>query len=129
MLIYDAVNLPEGAAFIEQWQHLACKNGLPGIQFVAHLFWRTSAYDPWPLGFDAVTVSGLSLIMTYSKLEIELARLKRASANGSAATSLGGAGQGDAQRLLRKSPEPFAPLLWSPRCSFRIRRRCLFSVG
>jgi Glycosyltransferase WbsX len=90
MLIYDAANLPEGAAFIEQWQHLACKNGLPGIQFVAHLFCRTSAYDPWPLGFDAVTVSGLSLFMTYSKLEIELARLKRASANGSAATSLGG---------------------------------------
>ncbi len=44
--------LPETQAFIELWQDLACRNGLEGIHFVAHLFdheldftWRNFGYD------------------------------------------------------------------------------------
>ena len=90
MLIFDAESLPDAEKFIEQWQHLAHTNGLPGIHFVAHLPWHNSGYDPWSLGFDAVTVSGPNRIITYSKLEIELARLKRASVNGSTVSGMSG---------------------------------------
>ena len=70
MLIYDAANLPEGALFLARWQHLACKNGLPGIHFVAHLPWHTSAYDPWPFGFRSTcTVSGPSRVAEYDLLQ------------------------------------------------------------
>ena len=83
MLVFDAEELPDGAKFIEQWQHLAQKNGLPGLHFVAHLPWFLPTYDPWGLGFDAVTVSAPMRIMTYSKYQIEMAKLQWASDNGS----------------------------------------------
>lgn len=103
MLIFDAQNLPGAEKFIDQWQHLASKNGLPAIHFVAHLPWHTPAYDPWSLGFDAVTVSGPNRIITYSKLEIELSRQKRASANRSSAPGFGGKAKAMRNAFLAKA--------------------------
>lgn len=50
--IFRPNEVPNSAAFIEQWQNLARRNGLDGIHFVAHLFdndlefpWRSTGYD------------------------------------------------------------------------------------
>jgi hypothetical protein len=50
--IFRPMKLPETQAFIALWQDLACRNGLPGIHFIAHLFdneldfsWKHHGYD------------------------------------------------------------------------------------
>jgi hypothetical protein len=79
--IYAPQKLPAAAAFIAQWQHLSQKNGLPGIHFVAHLLKVFPDYDPQRMGFDAVTICNPARIITKSKLEIELARLRNGAVN------------------------------------------------
>ena len=53
-VIYRPQELPKCAAFIEQWQALASKNGLDGIHFVAHTTPRNRAEDYEKNGFSAV---------------------------------------------------------------------------
>ncbi|HVU33777.1 MAG TPA: glycoside hydrolase family 99-like domain-containing protein, partial [Opitutaceae bacterium] len=61
--IFRPKNLPNPEAFIDQWQTLAAKNGLPGIHFVAHLFDDELDY-PWrEIGYGgAVMTNELKLL-------------------------------------------------------------------
>jgi lipopolysaccharide biosynthesis protein len=88
-LVHSPEELPETEAFIEQWQQLAQKNGLPGIHFVANLFHGRPECDPEKLGYDAVTVCNPSRIRWGSKYEVALARLNKASNNGTKLAGLG----------------------------------------
>ena len=50
-VIFNPPELPRPSEFIEQWQSLACKNGLPGVHFVAHVAFRDQPYDHRSIGF------------------------------------------------------------------------------
>lgn len=57
--IYAPEASPEIKIFIETWQKLALKNGLPGIHFVARMQGRTANYDNLKnLGFQAMNRYG-----------------------------------------------------------------------
>jgi hypothetical protein len=51
-LIYRPNELPEQATFIDQWQKLAEKNGLPGVHFVAYVM-NNDRFDYLSNGFSA----------------------------------------------------------------------------
>jgi hypothetical protein len=55
-VIYRPTEFPELARFIEQWQKLAAKNGLPGIHFVAHLITQDLGFPYAQTGFAAATI-------------------------------------------------------------------------
>ncbi len=57
-LLYRPMELPKPREFIECWQALAVKNGLPGIHFVAHSM-SSSRYDHRANGFDAGVIAGV----------------------------------------------------------------------
>ena len=76
-LVYRPAELAAASEFIEQWQQLASQNGLPGIHFVAHVVKHDPVFDPWLLGFDSATVSGQSAIVSRTKIDIVLARMRR----------------------------------------------------
>jgi lipopolysaccharide biosynthesis protein len=81
-LIYIPHELSKAEAFLEQWQKLALKNGLPGIHFVAHLHQSRPDYNPEQLGFDAVTVCNVTHICGSSRFDVALARLNKVANNG-----------------------------------------------
>ncbi len=103
-LVYQPRKLPNPREFIDQWQALAQKNGLPGIHFVAHMFGPDLGYDPREEGFDAGTMSNPARIGKHSKTEIGLARTLR-----------GGSGRPD-----------FAAQLQARSIALRERARTLF---
>ncbi len=80
--IYAPQKLPAAAVFIERWQNLAQKNGLPGIHFVAHLLKVFPNFDPQRVGFDAVTICNPARIITKSKFQIGMARLRNGTLDG-----------------------------------------------
>jgi hypothetical protein len=51
-VIFNPPELPRKAEFIECWQALAQKNGLPGIHFVAHVAYQNQPYDYRADGFS-----------------------------------------------------------------------------
>jgi len=87
-LVYQPRKLPQPQQFIEQWQELASRNGLPGIHFVAHLSQPDPAYDPCRLGFDAATMSSPTRICAHPKYQVGLARVGRPSLPGAARPEL-----------------------------------------
>ena len=50
-VIFNPPELPRPAEFIELWQSLAMRNGLPGIHFVAHVAFKDQPYDYRSVGF------------------------------------------------------------------------------
>ena len=64
--IFRPSEIPNVAAFIQQWQELAAQNGLPGIHFVAHLTHREAAWDYSSRGFDGCVVVGTHKIFDTS---------------------------------------------------------------
>ncbi len=55
-VIFRPNEMPDIASFIDQWQELAVRNGLPGFHFVAHLFYGEMPWDFRSAGFDACTI-------------------------------------------------------------------------
>ena len=55
-VIFRPHEIPDVANFIDQWQELAVRNGLPGLHFVAHLFHAEMNWDFRSAGFDSCTV-------------------------------------------------------------------------
>lgn len=55
-VIFRPTEIPNVANFIDQWQELAVRNGLPGLHFVANLFHSDLPWDFRSAGFDACTV-------------------------------------------------------------------------
>ena len=105
--IYAPQKLPAAAAFIEQWQKLAQKNGLPGIHFVAHLLKVFPDYYPQQMGFDAVTICNPARIITKSKFQIGMARLRNGTFD-----------EGDGDLLTKIAAAGYA---FEKKCSNRIR--------
>ena len=128
MLIYDAANLPEAAEFIDAmatawrartvFQVSTLSRTCPGI---------LPAYDPWPLGFDAVTC--LRSESCHDLLEAR-DRARKAEAGfhqWSAATGLGRQRRAMRNAFLAKAQSRLRRCSGRPVASFRIRRRCPFS--
>ncbi len=59
-LIFNPLYLPESDKFIELWQNLAIKNGLPGIYFVAQTSKLESIDELINLGYDSVNLIRLN---------------------------------------------------------------------
>jgi hypothetical protein len=57
-LIYKPIYLSEVRHFIDQWQELAIRNGLPGIHFIAHLEYHEADWDFRAHGFSSCVVAG-----------------------------------------------------------------------
>ena len=55
-VIYRPTEVPDVSSFIQEWQELAIQSGLPGIHFVAHLFFSDSTWDFKSAGFDSCVV-------------------------------------------------------------------------
>ena len=55
-LVFDPLGIPDPKIFIECWQKLAIKNGLPGIHFVAHTYHSEQIQLLLDNGFDAVNI-------------------------------------------------------------------------
>jgi len=69
-VVYNPLELPHAARFIEAWQELAAKNGLPGIHFVAHVGFDVHPYDHRSHGFAAAIffdVLGVSVTSAWQR--------------------------------------------------------------
>jgi hypothetical protein len=55
-VIFRPAELPGVTKFIQEWQDLAVRAGLPGLHFVAHLFHDESTWDYRSRGFDSCVV-------------------------------------------------------------------------
>ena len=70
--IYRPLEIPHVARFIQEWQELACRSGLPGIHFVAHLVQGESAWDYKSCGFDSCVVLNTLKVFRVSARELFL---------------------------------------------------------
>jgi hypothetical protein len=61
--IFRPKGLPETGAFVEQWQDLAGRNGLPGVHFVAHLFDHELDFDWKAAGYGGAVVTNELKVM------------------------------------------------------------------
>ena len=62
-IIYRPALLPDAPAFIERWNLLAQRNGLPGIHFVAHIIFSDPFFDWRASGFNsAILAHSLKII-------------------------------------------------------------------
>jgi hypothetical protein len=57
-VIYKPLNFPQVSRFIQEWQELATKNGLPGLHFVAHLEYPEAQWDFRSQGFSSCVIAG-----------------------------------------------------------------------
>lgn len=71
-VIYQPSEIPDVKIFIEQWQELAAKNGLPGLHFIAHLFARDADWDFRANGFDSCMIVSLLSIFRMGLLQMLL---------------------------------------------------------
>ena len=69
-VIFRPLNLPNIAGFIQEWQELAIQIGLPGIHFVAHLFYDEFDWDFRPQGFDSCVVVSHLRVFRWSAREL-----------------------------------------------------------
>lgn len=94
--IYRPTELPNVSAFIQEWQELAVQSGLPGLHFVAHLFYEESNWDYRLRGFDSCVIVGFRKIFGTSARDLFVGANKnrpqkklnhfRAGANGDASS-------------------------------------------
>ena len=70
--IFCPTEMPNVAAFIQQWQDLAVQSGLPGLHFVAHLPHWDAAWDYRARGFDSCVVVGTHKIFSTSVRDLFL---------------------------------------------------------
>jgi len=70
-LIFDPLGIPDPKIFIDCWQELAVKNGLPEIHFVAHTYHSGQIQSLLDNGFDAVNIVRL---FDYQKVGISFMR-------------------------------------------------------
>jgi lipopolysaccharide biosynthesis protein len=57
-VIFQPIEIPDVASFINQWQDLALQSGLPGLHFAAHLLDWELHWDFKSAGFDSCIVFG-----------------------------------------------------------------------
>jgi hypothetical protein len=69
-VIYQPRELPDLAAFIDQWQTLASKNGIKGIHFVAHL-----SHHEWGEDYESVGFSGAVVATNLKMLAVSLSEV------------------------------------------------------
>ena len=78
------MELPDSKGFIQEWQELAVRAGLPGLHFVAHLFHYESDWDYQSRGFDSCVIashikvfclSARELFTRFGKVEREMGTL------------------------------------------------------
>jgi hypothetical protein len=55
-VVYRPTEMPNVSCFIQEWQELAVKAGLPGLYFVAHLIHDESTWDYRSRGFDSCVI-------------------------------------------------------------------------
>ena len=92
--IFRPRQLPDTGRFIDQWQELARRNGLPGMHFVAHLFDDEIGF-PWrEQGYGGAVVTNELKLMRRRLWQITGEKLRRAGATSGSAAKL--AGYGDA---------------------------------
>jgi hypothetical protein len=69
-VVFNPTELPRPSEFMEFWQSLAERNGLPGIHFIAHVGSRIQPYDYRALGFDGAIASdtfAVSLLSSWQR--------------------------------------------------------------
>jgi lipopolysaccharide biosynthesis protein len=69
-VIYRPEEIPNVAGFIREWQELAIQSGLPGMHFVAHLFFSESNWDFRSAGFESSVVVSNHKVFGVSMREI-----------------------------------------------------------
>jgi len=88
--IFRPKALPETEKFIEQWQTLAARNGLPGIHFVAHLFDHELDF-PWAqAGYGGAVMTNELKLLRRRLWHIVQARTQRARDGADAAAKMKG---------------------------------------
>lgn len=86
--IFRPKNLPGTEEFIELWQDLACRNGLVGIHFVAHLFDDELDFEWRKLGYSGAVVTNELKVMRRRIWDITAERLRLANSERNAARRL-----------------------------------------
>jgi len=102
--IFRPKNLPETKAFIDQWQALAVKNGLPGIHFVAHLFDDELDF-PWrDMGYGGAVVTNELKMLRRRLLQVaqERAKVSEVNPTGSVAAAATGLVRLAGHRVLQR---------------------------
>jgi lipopolysaccharide biosynthesis protein len=79
LLVFQPRELPDARRVTDLWRELALRAGLPGLHLVA-LAQQDAAWDPAPLGFDAVAVSNQTRIAGPPSAHYGEAIRKRANA-------------------------------------------------
>ena len=69
-VIFRPMELPDSKGFIQEWQELAVRAGLPGLHFVAHLFHYESDWDYQSRGFDSCVIASHIKVFCLSAREL-----------------------------------------------------------
>jgi len=76
-VIYRPEKVLNVNSFIREWQELAVENGLPGLHFVAHLFFNETDWDYKSRGFDSCVIVNSHKVWAVSSRELLLAEIKK----------------------------------------------------
>ena len=71
-MIYNPGGLPDAHSFIDLWQDLALKNGLPGFYFIGHTYDSSSVDSIINMGFNAVETVNIFGYTKYIKFHDKL---------------------------------------------------------
>lgn len=80
--IFRPNEIPNVTAFIDQWQELAVRNGLPGLHFVAHLQNVELPWDFRSAGFDSSVIVNVFKGFTVPFRDVILRRMRRVGSQG-----------------------------------------------